>query len=383
VATRSSASRVGGSDLAGLESRRRVLLFVQNLGGGGAERQLVDMANYWAARGVEVTLVTISAGMADFYPVSGAVKRIRLVEDPRSGKVMRVAGLVRQLRAQVIATRPHAVVSFISENNVLALLATRGLGMRTIVSERAHPQYDTSVPAVWKSLRWLLYRRAAVVVAQTRDTASWIAKHCAARVRVIPNALRALPEPGVARGPLMIGVGRLTRQKGFDLLLNAFARLRPRFPEWSAVILGAGPEQQNLARLSEELRIADSVRFPGSDPDVESWMARASLVVQPSRFEGFPNAVLEAMGMGAAVISGDCPSGPSDLITDGVNGRLVPIEDVAALAAAMEQLMADSQARARLGLQARKVQQEYSQEKIMSQWDSIVFGDGEPQGAGA
>jgi glycosyltransferase involved in cell wall biosynthesis len=103
-------------------------------------------------------------------------------------------------------------------------------------------------------------------------------------------------------------------------------------------------------------------------------MARAGLVVQPSRFEGFPNVVLEAMGLGAAVISADCPAGPRDLIVDGINGRLVPVEDIDALCTVMRALMADAAARERLGGQARKVRDIYSQEKIMSKWESIVFG---------
>ena len=107
-----------------------------------------------------------------------------------------------------------------------------------------------------------------------------------------------------------------------------------------------GPERERLQQLSEELGLRERVRLLGEIPDVEAWLARAGLVVQPSRFEGFPNAVLEAMALGAAVISADCPAGPAELIRDGLNGRLVPVEDVPALAQAMRELM-QTRARAR------------------------------------
>ena len=116
----------------------------------------------------------------------------------------------------------------------------------------------------------------------------------------------------------------------------------------------------------------DRVAFLGQVPNVEHWMARAGLVVQPSRFEGFPNAVLEAMATGAPVISADCPSGPSDLISQDVNGVLVPPEDVDALSVAMRRLLLDEQLRLRLGARAREVRERFSADRIMAQWSSFV-----------
>jgi GalNAc-alpha-(1->4)-GalNAc-alpha-(1->3)-diNAcBac-PP-undecaprenol alpha-1,4-N-acetyl-D-galactosaminyltransferase len=106
--------------------------------------------------------------------------------------------------------------------------------------------------------------------------------------------------------------------------------------------------------------------------DIESWMSRASLVVQPSRFEGFPNVVLEAMGMGAAVICADCRSGPAEIISDGVNGRLVPVEDVATLTEVMSELMRQPEERARLGNEAKKVRQAFRQDLVMTHWEHCL-----------
>ena len=172
----------------------------------------------------------------------------------------------------------------------------------------------------------------------------------------------------------MLAVGRLVRQKGFDLLLAAFVRIASEFPEWKVVIVGEGPERENLRQQRDALGLAARVELIGHSDEVESWMARAGLVVQPSRFEGFPNVVLEAMGMGAAVVSADCLAGPADLIRDGVNGRLVPVEDVAALAEAMRTLLSQPDLRAQFGREALAVRERFREERVMALWNDCLVG---------
>jgi glycosyltransferase involved in cell wall biosynthesis len=235
------------------------------------------------------------------------------------------------------------------------------------------PAWETGLPFGWRLLRRLVYGRAAAIVSQTAATADWIRKNWGKRAHVIPNALRELPRGSDRRETLILSVGRLVPQKGFDLLLHAFAAVRAKFPDWRVAILGEGPERASLLRLRDELGLTGHVEFPGHVQVIENWMARAGLVVQPSRFEGFPNVVLESMGMAAAVISADCPAGPAELIEDGVNGRLVPVEDVAALARVMAELMSDPALRARLGREALKVRERFRQESIMAQWEALLL----------
>jgi glycosyltransferase involved in cell wall biosynthesis len=215
--------------------------------------------------------------------------------------------------------------------------------------------------------------RADAVVAQTRDVAEWIRKHWRKRAQVIPNALRTLPVSSSERGTVIVGIGRLVPQKGFDLLLKAFARIASDYPEWRITIIGEGRARASLERLRDDLQLVERVDFIGHVEDVETWLARAGLVVQPSRFEGFPNVVLESMGMGAAVISAECPSGPAELIDNGVNGRLVPVENVAELARVMAELMSDPDLRARLGREAMKVRDRFRQEPIMAKWEALLL----------
>jgi GalNAc-alpha-(1->4)-GalNAc-alpha-(1->3)-diNAcBac-PP-undecaprenol alpha-1,4-N-acetyl-D-galactosaminyltransferase len=355
----------------------RLMLIIGSLQGGGAERQLSEMANYWAGEGADVTLATWAGpGLKDFYPLAPGVSRLWLdVHVPRhipfatlTASVCRVHKLRRFFRTH----RMDAVLSFIDISNIHTILATRGLGLKVIVAERTHPAVNRTVSGPWRLLRRICYSWAYSVVAQTQDAGRWLERHCRARVAVIPNALRDLPQVRCDRELLIIAVGRLSVEKGFDLLLRAFADLAPNFPNWRVCIIGDGSERQALTQLRDRLGLTNCVEFIGEVPQVELWMARAGLLVHPSRREGFPNVVLEAMGMGLAVVCADCRSGPSELIEDGVNGRLVPVNDVAGLARAMSELMMAPEARERLGCEARKVRKRYALDAIMGKWRSLL-----------
>ena len=366
-------------------SAPNLVLVTGSLQGGGAERQLADMANYWAAKGVSVTFATwTGAEVADFYRLDGGIRRAHLdVPSASGGLVQKIVANVRRvlkLRRLLSLLEPDAVLSFLPESNVLTILAAARLPTRVCIAERAQPASDTTVPPMWRMLRRILYGRSDAIVAQTNDAAEWIRARWRKPAVVIPNSLRAMPAPVQTREPLVVAIGRLTRQKGFDLLLRAMARAVPAFPEWSTVIIGDGVERARLQQLSEELGLRERVRLLGEISDVETWLAKAGMVVQPSRFEGFPNVVLEAMAMGAAVVSADCRAGPADLIEDGVNGRLVPVEDVETLASVMTELMSQPQVRADLGREAMKVRQRFQQDLIMPRWEEVLLPKRGPGG---
>jgi glycosyltransferase involved in cell wall biosynthesis len=355
----------------------RLMLITGGLQGGGAERQLSDMANYWAGRGNDVTLATWSGPETlDFYPLNGRVTRLWL--DVGTSRRLPFATLilsvrrVRLLRRILRDSRPDAVVSFIDVPNIYAILAASGLNIRVIVAERTHPAVNRTIGRAWRLLRRLCYSQADAVVAQTQDAGRWLERNCRARVRVIPNFLRDLPAVQYSREKTIIAVGRLSFEKGFDLLLEAFASLSAKFPDWRVCVLGDGIERASLMRLRDELHMTDRIEFVGEVSQVETWMARAALLVHPSRREGFPNVVLEAMGMGMAVICADCRAGPSELIEDGVNGRLVPVDDVRALEQAMSELMTSPLLRERLGAEAIKVRARFSQDLIMEKWQACL-----------
>ncbi|MEO7244922.1 MAG: glycosyltransferase [Rubrivivax sp.] len=361
-----------------MNTHHSILLVIPSLAAGGAERAISELAAEFARRGWTVTLATVADDplTPDFYPLSPAVERVRLRQSPAARHpIARLAAnrqRVQALRACVRARRPDLMLSFLDSTNVLALLATLGSSTPVVVCERTDPSMNMGLPRPWRLARRLLYRRAAAVVAQTDATARWLARHCGCAPVVIPNALRTLPEPSGARESLVLAVGRLSAEKGFDVLLRAFAGVAPTRLAWSLAIVGDGALRADLQAQAEALGIAGRVQWPGRQVEIEHWYARAGIVAQPSRFEGFPNVLLEAMGMGAAVVSSDCRSGPSDLISSGTDGLLVPVDDADALAAALAALMDDAALRDRLGHAASAVRVRYAAAKVWDRWEQLA-----------
>jgi GalNAc-alpha-(1->4)-GalNAc-alpha-(1->3)-diNAcBac-PP-undecaprenol alpha-1,4-N-acetyl-D-galactosaminyltransferase len=272
--------------------------------------------------------------------------------------------------------RPDVVLSFIEQTNIRAIGCLAGSGIPVVVSERIHPGHHP-LPQSWSLLRRMLYRFASAVIVQNEDIACWFRKSVATRrLLTIPNAIRDRSFLGDISArttePIILGIGRLARQKGFDLLLRAFARTRLADNGWRVVILGEGEDRKALSQLSDDLGVSGSVEMPGHVTDVSGWIARSPIFALPSRYEGFPNALLEAMQLGTACVSFDCPSGPRDLIEDGVNGLLVPAEDVNALTEALRQLALDQPLRECLGREAAKVSETFAADRIYRLWTEAL-----------
>ena len=359
----------------------RIALFSPALSAGGAERVLSLLANALAAEGHAVTLITLAASDTDFFPIAPTIRRIGLGAQAISGGPIEAlrnnAGRLRQLRSALRAARPDALIAFCDQANVLALAASRGLPCRVIVSERTDPARH-EIGQLWSGLRRLAYPWADVVVAQTETVADWIRREIpGTRVAVIPNPV--LP-PSIAKQPgspgltppTLIGMGRLSREKGFDRLLEAFAAVSPTFPDWRLHLLCDGPLRETLEIEARRLGIADRVNFPGNVADPAAHLATADLFVLPSRYEGFPNALLEAMAAGLPVLAFDCPSGPSAIIRPGVDGMLIPADDVPALRDNMARLMADAAERRRLGGAAVGVLDRFGLPALLRQWVNLM-----------
>jgi len=359
----------------------RLTLVIPSLAGGGAERVLSTLANYWQGMGRGVTLLTYDDGtVPPFYGLDPDIRHVPLgiAQDSRHF----VAGVrnnlrrVSALRAALRGSAPDAVVSFLEQTNVLTLLATRGSGTPAVVSERMDPA-SYRVGAAWERARRWTYPSASAVVVQTQRAADYFPRSLRPRVRVIPNPV--VPPPvtkdpsgGPSPRPALIAMGRLHPQKGFDLLLRAFAGTRELHPEWSLTILGEGPSRAELEALRDRLGLAGCVSLPGRVKAPDAFLARADVFVMPSRFEGFPNALCEAMACGLPSISADCPSGPREIIRHGVDGLLVPKEDVGALAAALRRLMSDAGERRRLARRAPEVTERFSPDKVLGMWEELL-----------
>lgn len=377
-----NAALSGGASLRRVSKTLRLTLVIYNLGPGGAERVMAMMANYWAEHAREVTLITIASKTLDFYSLHHGVHRTALGLVGASSHLASAAWnnlrRLQRLRQEIKASQPDIVLSFTDQANVLTLAGSLGLRIPVVVCERTDPRYH-DIGSIWAWLRRLLYPQAAALVVQTDGLRGWaegILKNHA--VHVIPNAAPA----SVVRhnggldlkptGRTIVTLGRFTLEKGFDILLKAFARCARKHSDWSLVMLGDGEERGRLEALAVELGIKDRVNMPGRVKDPFGILCGADLFILSSRYEGFPNALLEAMACGLAVISTDCPSGPREIIRDGVDGVLVLPDNVDALAAAMDRLMANQTERQRLGGRAIEVVERFSTEKIMKMWDELL-----------
>ncbi|HNP84184.1 MAG TPA: glycosyltransferase family 4 protein [Nitrospira sp.] len=360
----------------------RITLVISTFGAGGAERVMAVMANHWAEHGYDITLVTLARSDEDFYPLHPAVQRVGLgVMKVSSG--LREAlwnNLVRlkQLRDAIRLSRPDVVISFIERTNILVLLSTIGLPVPIVACERIDPRHH-SIGPVWSGLRRCLYRRAASLVVQTEGLRSWAEGFVPARsVHVIPNPIAIVSEEASAerttggRSKCVSALGRLVPQKGFDTLLQAFAHCIRTHADWSLTIVGEGPERSQLEALSARLGIEDRVSLIGRRSNPFPILRQTDLFVLSSRYEGFPMALVEAMACRLPVISTDCPSGPRDIIRDGVDGILVPPNDVSALTQAMTRLMENSDERHRLRMRAGEVVDRFSTARIMALWEELV-----------
>jgi glycosyltransferase involved in cell wall biosynthesis len=367
----------------------RLLIFIHSLGSGGAERVTANLANHWAGKGWDITVVTLAPQSNDFYQLHPVVKRIALELAGDSGN--RLAGLWRNvqrifaLRRVLRQVQPDNALGMMSTANVLLALAVWNLPqIRAIGCERTHPP-QTPLGDLWEGLRRRTYGRLAAVTALTGKSADWLKTRTRARrVPVIPNAVlwpfplqapRLSPDAVCSSGRhMLLAVGRPDMGKGFDCLIESFNTLAQKYPGWDLVILGEGPLRAMLQAEAMAAKLDERVFLPGLAGNVGEWYERAELYVMSSRFEGFPNTLIEALAHGLPAVSFDCDTGPRDIIRHEVDGLLVPPGDVAGLTAALDRLMGDAGLRQQLAARAVEARTRFSMQRIAGMWEELFQG---------
>ena len=348
-----------------MRKKRRLLLTIPFLNEGGAQRVIVMLANHWATQKKwEIALLTYEkAGTASFYALD---KDVHLLQSHTLGKgFFKILKRIFSLRRAIHSFSPECIVSFLDVHNITVLLSTLGSSLPVIVSERTNPM-AAPIGFFKKMVRNLTYRWADKIIVQTKRIERSLPSALSDKTQVIPNPVMPYKKHSALKEKTVIAAGRLSEEKDFQTLIEAFAQTKQ---SWKLVIWGEGSERENLEQLICEMKLTHRVSLPGRTKNIAEEMAKGSIFVLSSKFEGMPNALAEAMSLGLSVISTDCPTGPRELITDGEDGLLVPVGDVGCLADALNDLMENEELRKSLGQAAIQKMKQYDIEIISQMWE--------------
>jgi GalNAc-alpha-(1->4)-GalNAc-alpha-(1->3)-diNAcBac-PP-undecaprenol alpha-1,4-N-acetyl-D-galactosaminyltransferase len=361
-----------------MEPRKRILLITSLLGGGGAERVLLTMAKWWEEQGSDVAILVLrnDVNVRDYaVPARVAVRRLNLIGERNPWwSPAQVTRLLR-LRRAVRESGPDVVVSFIDKLNVAVLLALSGTGIPVVATEHLAP-WMNPLGAFWEGLRRLAYRRATAIVSPTKRITDWFQARMGGNFVTLPYPaqIEIRERRERKRRAVVLGVGRLARQKGFDVLIEAFGRIAARFPGWSVEIAGEGPERGALTEQIRRAGLGERVRLLGHVPDIAARLDEAAIFVLPSRHEAFPMVLCEAMAAGCCVVAADCPTGPQEIFAMAGEevGLLVPAQDAGELGNALKGAMADPTRAEKLGEAAMRYASGLGAEAVMTKWAALM-----------
>lgn len=351
-----------------------VMFYINQIYEGGAERVIVYLANQFADEGFQSILVT-SFQHKNEYKVSKKVVRISLEEGELTQSfIRRNYNRTRKLRRICMKHKPQVLISFMSEPNMRAMVATAGLNIKNIISVRGDPnrEYCGKIRRFWGKH---IFPFADGCVFQTEEARRWFPQKLQKKSKIIINPVGS-EFYGIERKTIshkIITCGRLKPIKNHKMLIDAFAKLAGHFQDATLEIYGDGPMRGALNRQINELGLKNKVFIRGQTQNVGRVLSEADLFVLSSDAEGMPNSLLEALAVGVPCIATDCPcGGPRRLITSGIDGILIPVGDVEALERNMERLFIDSDFAKKIGREARVRAQAYTTKRIFKEWKDYI-----------
>lgn len=354
-----------------MEEFTKDIFFVHpSLLGGGAERVAIALASYFVQNGYHFTfLLTKDKGVK--YPIPSGVT----VVDDIAGPSVRPLQQILYIRDAMKANPQATFISFLPHQNMYTLIASIGLSNKVIVSVRNDPRFDFPDNVVLSRVRDILYRKASIIVFQTKTQMELLPHALQAKGIVILNPISSsVPEPYTGtRRKVIVTSGRLEEQKNHAMTIQAFAQFHKSHSDYTLEIFGEGSLEIELRHLAEELDVADFVFFKGFSSNALEHVRTASVFVMSSRFEGLSNSMLEALSMGVPIVCTRCLGGGAEaVIEDGLNGLLVDIDDVEAEVAALTRLVDDSTFANAVSREAAKLRDILSLDKIGDKWLGLL-----------
>lgn len=356
--------------------RKRIAFVISSLSPGGAERVVSNLANK-LINDYHVTIIVLYNDKP-FYTLDRRIEIISCQEkynfnNSKSKSILFHFKFIKKIFSFIKQDKIDLCISFMTTTNIYATIASRLAKVPIIISERTNPHYGLNKP--WQILRKRIYPLSNLLLVQTENVkAYYLSFMNSEKVKVIKNPL----SPNLIKNRkqdnnkenIVLSVGRLSPEKNHDLLIKAFSKINPE--DWKLILVGDGVCRPDYHKLITNLKMNNSIKIIGNIKDVDTYYNKAKIFVFTSRFEGFPNALIEAMAFGLPCISTDCQSGPSELLTHGENGFLIPVEDEQALQVHLKKLIADEKLRNLFGMQALKTAKEYEIDPISNKWSNFI-----------
>ena len=359
----------------------KIAFFYGNLLRGGAQRVISELANKFAEWGDEAILLTLDDGKSGYcLDPRVEVCGLKVAGDSKNKlqSAERFIKTLTTLRRWHREERPDVVVCFSTHLNLQLMAALWGISnrCRIITSERANPSVRKT--GLLSVIELKVIENVDGFIFQTERVSRLFSEKLRNKGRVIHNGMfsEEIPEKVIDFSnrdmKKICAVGRIDEQKAYDVMLTAFAIFHSTHSEHILTIYGDGKDEEEIKALAEELGLGQNVIFHGNRPDAVKLIKDAGMFVMTSRYEGMPNALLEAMACGIPCVCTDCDFGPAELIEDGASGLLVPVDDVRAVAAAMTRIADEPGLAQRLSQGALEVRQTHSREEICRQYHSYI-----------
>ena len=345
----------------------KIILFVDKLYGGGAERVASILLNHLCRKN-NVTAIIFNDNLPT-YPINPEIIIQKITIDNRI-KILHPIERINKIRQIIKRNNPDIIISFMVELNGYVLLANIFNQSKIIVSERSTIQKDLSL--TFKITQHFLYKLASNVVFVSKNDynyAKWLKNKT-----FIHNPLSCHiinEQPKREKTIVAIGAQRRWHVKGFDTLIQAWSKIAQTHPDWKLQFIGLNNDIY-ISSLTQSYYLERQVEFIGWNNNINEILRTKSIYILSSRSEGFPNSLIEAMSQGCACVAFDCKTGPNEIITDGKSGMLARNGDVDDLAAKLKLLIEDENLRQRLSIGAVEEVKRFDKELILKQWDELI-----------
>lgn len=356
----------------------RLVFVIADLRLGGAQKVLLTIANGLGCEAHDVTLITLSNEIEEHYQNYLNLKRVRLnAYGPSKNFLDAIKNNLRRiflLRRQCILHRPDTVISFLTETNIITFIALLGLKKRLILCERNNPSIQPISP-LWGLLRRICYPKASLITVNSIAALNYLGKFVAKKkLQLIENPVDQVTKPVrfSDKSKTILFTGRLVEQKNLQTLLIAFSRIKEVGHDWELKIFGEGPAYKSLKNICCELGLNPEKIFLGVIPDCKNEYSLASIFVLPSKYEGTPNSLLEAMSFGCAPIVSSTSDGALDYVSDEVNGLIFNFNDPDHLTEKLMRLIYHRNLREKFALNSHQRVAKNSSTKIIDAWNNLI-----------